>query len=133
MGLLAWLTRDAHTERDEFEDEEIVEFASARGTLTYRNYRDPRQAAHFQKMAAVWLVAMTRRRLVIRFGRRTFVDLDWTDPRVANLSVSVDDGGKFLVVYRAEKLRNDARGTVEIRVKTDDAERLVEAFEALRV
>lgn len=131
MGLLSRLLRNAATDRDEFESEGIVGFASARGTVTYRNYSDPQRYASLRKAAASWTVALTEQRIVIRWGRKIFVDLRWTDDRIRAVHASVDDAGKLLVDYRAERLRDDASGTVEIRVKTANAAELVRTFRSL--
>ena len=131
MGLLTWLTRNSDTDRDDFEAEGVVEFASARGSLTYRDYKDRQRVASWRKVAAAWTIALTRRRIVVRWGRKSFVDLEWADPRIADLDIGVDDAGKLLIAYRAEKLADDARGTVEIRAKVTDARAVVRAFRSL--
>lgn len=119
MGLRQWIARHSTPSGAEFEPEGLLHCESVRGSVTYRDYHRPGKRTSLEKFASACLIAVTRRRLVVRTGNRTQVDLAWTDPRNVLVVLRVD-GDRLLIQFDAAVSDADSGGTVEIRARCAD-------------
>jgi hypothetical protein len=101
------------------------------GSITFRNYRAPRQRSSFEKVATGGSIAITRRRIVIFLaGGRTglrgkHMDVPLDDPRIRTVEVTADGPEKVCVAYDPSKFNPATSGRVEVRLKTPRAGEIV--------
>ena len=91
------------------------------GSITYRNYRRPRYRAGLGKRAIAGAIAVTPRRFVVWTVPGEMIDIADGHPLRAAISVRVEKPGQLCFSYRAEMLRPDRSGTVEVRLRTGQA------------
>lgn len=96
------------------------------GSVTYRNYRAPRQRSNWKKEAASGAVAITRTRLVVFAGRMKHIDVPLAHPLRATITVAADQPDRVCFGYDAGAASSDRSGQVEVRLRTPQAARIVE-------
>jgi len=100
---------------------------NVRGTITHRNFRGPGRRITLDKRVARWTVALTGRRILVRWGERPYVDVEWSDTAHQQaLAISVD-GPSLLIQFDAGAFSDDSSGIIEIRAHVADP------AEALRI
>jgi hypothetical protein len=113
------------------EHAEVLE-EGLRGSITYRGYRAPGRRYSFRKVAVSGAIALTQRRLVVRVGRGQEVDLALDDARLSALRATLDEPDRLCLAFDAGAFRDDRSGTVELRLTTARAGRVVELLGSRR-
>ncbi|HLM09116.1 MAG TPA: hypothetical protein VK307_05370 [Thermoleophilaceae bacterium] len=101
------------------------------GSITYRDYRAPGKRFTLRKVAVNGAVALTSRRVIVWYGRQRQVDIPVDDPLLGELSVGLDQPDRICLSYAAEAFHADRSGTLEVRLTTDHAQRLLDRLTAL--
>ena len=99
------------------------------GSVTYRNYRAPGKRFSLRKVALAGAIAVTDRRLVIYARGRPWVDLPLDDPRLGTFTIGLDKPDRLRLAFEAGTFHADRSGTVELRLTTSQAGRVVELLE----
>lgn len=131
MGLRQWIERHSKPPGAEFEPEGLLHCEFVRGSVTYRDYHRPGKRTSLEKFAAACLIAITRRRLVVRAGNRTQIDVPWTDPKITQLHCALD-GDRLLIRFDASVFHPDSGGTVELRARCADPRAVLTLIEEQR-
>jgi hypothetical protein len=92
------------------------------GSITFRNYRRPRYRVGLGKRPVTGTIAVTPQRFVVWTVPGEMINLAFSHPLRAALTVAVDQPGQLCFSYRAEQFRADRSGTVEVRLRTDQAD-----------
>jgi len=101
------------------------------GSITFRNYRAPRQRSSFAKVATGGAIAITRQRIVIFLaGGRTglrgkHMDIPLDDPRIRTVEVTADGPDKVCFAYDPSQFNPATSGRVEVRLKTPKVNEIV--------
>lgn len=115
--------------RSELEAEGVVVLAEClSGSLTLRSYRAPGRRAGWKRSAVSGAVVVTQRRLVVWVGGSRNIDVPLDDPRRAAVSVEAEGPDRVRFAYDAGAFHDDRSGQVEVRLRTPEAARIVEAL-----
>jgi hypothetical protein len=100
-----------------------------RGHVTRRNWRAPGERSNWRREWIRGALVITRRRLAIHGRRGPLVNVPWTDPRFAGLTITADHHG-LLVVADAAAFSDERSGGFEVLVRPRDQHR---AFDLIRL
>ena len=95
------------------------------GSVTYRRYRAPRQYSSYLKQAVSAAIGISAHRVVVWDGRMRQVD---GPPRLllaGGLTVAAPEPDQLRISYDAARFSTDRSGSVEIRLRTTQAGRIV--------
>ena len=96
------------------------------GSITYRNYRAPRQYSSYRKEAMNGAIAVTGQRLVVWAARSKQIDVPLVHPSRALIDVQQVAADRIGFSYDAAKFSDQRSGTVEIRLRTPNVAHLCE-------
>jgi hypothetical protein len=96
------------------------------GSITYRNYRAPREYAKWRKTATAGAIAVTPRRLVVWAGRGKHIDVPLVNGRPSRIAVRVEPPDRVVFGYDASAFSDNRSGTVEVRLRTAQAARVAQ-------
>jgi hypothetical protein len=134
MNLIARLFPNAPTLRGRLAAEGLLLLEERlKGSVTYRNYTAPGRRDALTRRGARWAIGVTRSGLLVDGSLGTFIDAQWTDPRLAAVQVSVEDGSQLLIAFDASVFHDDRAGQIEVRVRTSQAQRLADLIAEHRV
>jgi hypothetical protein len=103
-------------------DEEGVVFLEEglRGTVAWLSYgRTGRPGPETDAIDGA--IAVTQHRFVVWAGRHEYIDVALNHPIRDTVTVSVDEPGQVCFRYPAEKFSRGRTGTIEVRLRTDNA------------
>jgi hypothetical protein len=108
--------------RSELQAEGIVELEEElNGSVTLRHYRARGKRTNFEKSAIFGGIAITAKRIVVWGNRAKRADAPRDQP---GMRISAEEADRLLLTFDASQLGPDRRGTVEIRLRTPDAQRI---------
>ncbi len=96
------------------------------GSVTYRNHRAPGRRSSWRKEAVSGAIVVTARRLVVWAGRGKHIDVPLAGGFLAAIDVSVEPPDHVCFAYDPARFNPTRAGTVEVRLRTAQAARLVE-------
>jgi hypothetical protein len=92
-----------------------------RGSITLRHYRAPGKRSSWQRSGLYGAIAVTGKRVVVWGNRAKRADAPRDQP---GMRASAEAPDRFLLTFDASQLGPDRSGTVEIRLRTPDAQRV---------
>jgi hypothetical protein len=96
-------------------------------TITWRGFRAPGRRDSFRRQWMRGAVAVTATRLLVwANGKR--VDVPLTDPRFEALEIKLEPPDRLLIAFDPSHFHDDWSGRIELRVRSDDAQRLVDTI-----
>ena len=95
-------------------------------SITWRHYRAPGRRYGYRRMGTRGSVALTTERLVVWGAGHPQIDVPLRHPLVRAIEASVDQPGRLLLAFDAHEFHDNTSGRIEVRLKTEQAERLVE-------
>jgi hypothetical protein len=101
------------------------------GSITLRRYRAPGQRAWFAKQAILGAIVITSGRLVVWVGRSKNIDVPLTHPWFGAIQVTVDRPDRVRFAYDAGRFSASRSGVVTVRLRTAQAQHVVELLSAL--
>jgi hypothetical protein len=108
--------------RSELQAEGVVELEEQlSGSITLRHYRAPGKRSNWEKSGLFGAIAVTSKRVVVWGNRAKRADAPRDQP---GMRVSAEDTDRLLLSFDASQLGPDRTGTVEIRLRTPDAQRI---------
>ena len=99
--------------------------------LTLRQYRAPGRMTSFRRQGGSAALALSSERLVLAIYRRSIVDLRFDDACFAHLEIDKTDRG-LRISFEAERFDDRQSGAVEVRLRTDCAQDLLDRIAASR-
>ena len=100
-------------------DAQLLLLEDLRGSVTLRDYRAPRRYSSFSRESTSGAIGIGQTKLIV-VSRRNFLIRLPRSPLPDGFEVSVD-GDAIRFTYDAAKFRDDTSGTVEVKLKTDQA------------
>ena len=98
------------------------------GSLTHRSYRAPGRRVSWKRSAVSGAVAVTRRRLLVRVGGATNIDVPLDGPRRSAIEVVAETPDRVRFTYDAATFHDDRTGQVEVRLRTPKATHIAKAL-----
>ena len=95
-----------------------------RASITYRHYRAPGERSNWRREWVRAALAVTGERVAVYVRGRRFVNVNFSDPRFANLEIDANDGA-ITIGCDANDFNDRASGRIEVRVRSTDAERVL--------
>ncbi len=99
------------------------------GSVTYRNFRRPGRFSNYRKVGLVTAIVVTNKRLAAFSGNEAVVDVEFGDPRIGQISFSVEPNGALLAAFDASLFHDDWSGNLEYRFRTPLAQRIIDQIE----
>ncbi len=96
------------------------------GTVTYLNFRSPRQTANWRKQWYIASIAITKTRLLGFRSSLTLIDVPFSDERFRGLHFSSEGETTLLVAFDAALFHDDWSGDIEYRFKTPLAQKFLD-------
>lgn len=94
------------------------------GSVTYRHYRAPGRRSNWRKDAAAGAVAVTANRLLVWAGHFKHIDVPLDHPVRTTIEVVAERPDRVCFAYDAGTTNPAKSGRVEVRLRTDQAERI---------
>jgi hypothetical protein len=91
------------------------------GSVTYRDFRAPGRYSSYKLQPMSWALALSSRGLLLWHGRSPFIDIAWTEPRIAALHARVDEKGQLAITWDASTFQPSWSGSIEVHVRCADA------------
>ena len=107
----------------------VLHVRRLKATIAYDGYRAPGQRFDGKRVRSSGGALVTTSRVVLWAGGVRQLDLPRTSLPSPALQVSADGDG-LRVAFRAESFHADRSGSVQVRLTTPEAQRLVELFRA---
>jgi len=101
-------------------------------TLTLRGYRAPGRAIGWKRQLGSAAVAVSRERIVVSIYRRPIVELPLDDPRLLKISWRSTHRG-LEIAFRAQDLDPERAGRVNLLLRTERSQEVLDWLAALRV
>ena len=96
------------------------------GSITWRHYRAPGRRYGYRRLGTRGSVALTSERLVVWGAGHPQIDVPLRHPLIRAIEASVDQPGRLLLAFDAHAFHDDTSGQIEVRLKTERADHLVE-------
>ncbi len=93
------------------------------GTITYLNFRSPRQIANWRRQWYIAALAVTETRLLAFRTSAVIIDVPFADGRFRGLQFSLEDETMLLIAFDAALFHDDWSGNIEYRFKTPLAQK----------
>ncbi|MFT3743629.1 MAG: hypothetical protein QM785_04965 [Pyrinomonadaceae bacterium] len=97
-----------------------------RSSLTYRNFRSPGRISSYRKVGLITSMAVTSKRLAAFSGTNAIIDVELTDPRIKQISLSIEPNGALLAAFDASLFHDDWSGDLEYRFKTPLSKQIID-------
>ncbi|BCB77331.1 hypothetical protein GCM10022251_64760 [Phytohabitans flavus] len=96
------------------------------GTVTYRRYRSAREYTSWSREPAAGAIALAPNRLVVWANHMRHIDVPLAHPIWATIEVRAERPGRVRFTYDAGATNTAASGHVDVRLRTPQAERIVQ-------
>jgi hypothetical protein len=91
------------------------------GSITYRRYRSPKRRASYRRIGIRGGVAVTRQRLLVWSMGNPQINVERSDPRLADIEITLDKPDRVCFAFDAGTFDPQSSGTIEIRLDVVDA------------
>jgi hypothetical protein len=94
------------------------------GAMVLRDFRSPRKCSSYAYRGLSAAMAITSTYwLCYTSPSNPMIRVEWTDSRIAQMNVSINDKGRLVVRWDANLFQPTWQGTMELRLKVDDLEK----------
>ena len=95
------------------------------GSVTYRHYRAPRQYSSYRKVAISGAVGISAHRLIVWDGKLRQIDVPISLIADSGVTIAETHPGRVSFQYDAGRFSPERSGSVEVRLRTAQAGRIV--------
>ena len=95
------------------------------GSVTYRHYRAPGQYSSYRKVAITGAIGISTRRLIVWGARIKQIDMPVSLIAGSGMTIAETQPGRVSFSYDAGRFSPDRSGSVEVRLHTAQAGRIV--------
>jgi hypothetical protein len=95
------------------------------GSATYRDFHAPGRYSSYRLQPMSWALALTGQGLLLWHGRGPFIDIAWTEPRIAALHARADEKGRLAIAWDASTFQPSWSGSIEVHVRCADADTVI--------
>lgn len=101
-----------------------------RGTVTYRSFRGGGRYSNWKRQWYSASIALTGTRLLALRGGHPIIDVPLDDPRIKQISFTVEEPDVLAAIFDAGLFQKDWTGTIEYRFKTPLAQTLLAGLQS---
>jgi hypothetical protein len=114
--------------RAQLQNEGIVLMDEAvKGSVTYRDFSAPGKRDLWRRQWYIGAIALTKVRLLTLSGNKPTINVPVADERIHSMRYSVEKNGTVLcIAFDAGLFHADWSGTIEYRLRTQEAQRFVD-------